>query len=703
LSASQHTGPEPAGGKLMDTSTRLPVTFFRNYAATTKRQEMWSLDALGRHIASTTAIEKDRLPWLKLATFGDIRNKPQGLGKDGKPIPIEAWSLRHDANVLSVTGIEADYDAEQMSFDEAVEIATSQGILSIVYTSPSHTEDKQRWRILCPLGNAVEPAARSKMMGRLNGLYRGIFSGESWTLSQSYYFGSVASNPSHRVEVIDGAPLDQHEDLDEIWAGKPNTTAKVGTSSAQQSGPLNEAELLEQIIRGDSYHAAYIRLLGRWAFDGVSMIDARQKVVDAMESVFPPDRDARWKTRFDDIDRCIFYVFGKEATKRDSGTESSRRRLDQNDKDQPVYAPLRTVNPIQYWGKPVPQRRWIVDRWLPIPSVTLLYADGGVGKTQVAQQLMTSCATGKPWLGLRVEPCRSFALFCEDDEDELHRRQAAINIQYNLRFDELEAMRWASGTGEDNVLVRFEPNGRAIMTERFEDLIKQTKDHGARLLIIDTAADTFGGNENDRGQVRQYIGNALSRAAREIDGAVLVNAHPSRTGLSTGNLDGGSTGWNNSARSRWSLQRPVDEDGNEVLGSDERILTRRKANYASVGDTIRLQWIDGVMVSTDSGASPYTALARRAQCEGLFLDMLDRAEAQGRPVSQSLNAGNFAPKVFSKAPDRQGFSKRDFESAMEVLLAAGQLVVVPYGSASRGTVKLVRTTQTDPDECPSDA
>lgn len=165
--------------------------------------------------------------------------------------------------------------------------------------------------------------------------------------------------------------------------------------------------------------------------------------------------------------------------------------------DKP-FQPLRTVDPTSLFGLHVPQRRWIVQDWLPIPAVTANYADGGVGKTQLAQQLQTSGATGKPWLGLRVEPCKSFGLYCEDDEDELHRRQDAINRQYGICFGDLGNMRWASGTAEDNVLIRFERDGEAIMTPRFNDLIQQAKEFGARLLIIDTAADTFGGNENDR-------------------------------------------------------------------------------------------------------------------------------------------------------------------------------------------------------------
>ena len=229
------------------------VTFFTGFAATRKSEGQWSLTALARHIAARTGPKKKKLPWLKLATFGDDKT-PLVPAADGSG-RMTGGSLRHDANLLTVTGVEADYDAEQVSFDEAVDRITNAGLLAIVYTSPSHMEDRQRWRVLCPLSSPAAPYMRAEMLGRLNGLYRGIFSIESWTLSQSYYYGSVASNPSHKVEVIDGTPIDLHDELDEIWTGKPNTapTEQNGTG-ALRSGRLNEADALAEITSGASYH-----------------------------------------------------------------------------------------------------------------------------------------------------------------------------------------------------------------------------------------------------------------------------------------------------------------------------------------------------------------------------------------------------------------------------------------------------------------
>jgi GrpB-like predicted nucleotidyltransferase (UPF0157 family) len=42
-------------------------------------------------------------------------------------------------------------------------------------------------------------------------------------------------------------------------------------------------------------------------------MEARQRLVSAMQEVLPADRDERWQTRFDDIDHCLEDIYGKGA------------------------------------------------------------------------------------------------------------------------------------------------------------------------------------------------------------------------------------------------------------------------------------------------------------------------------------------------------------------------------------------------------
>src|SRR5262249_14334458 len=92
----------------------ITVTFFKDKSASSKDCEDLTLPDLRDRIAKTPAKTKSKLPWLKLAIFGDKPNKK--------------GCLRYNANVLEVSGAEADYDSEQIAFDTAVATIEQAGI-----------------------------------------------------------------------------------------------------------------------------------------------------------------------------------------------------------------------------------------------------------------------------------------------------------------------------------------------------------------------------------------------------------------------------------------------------------------------------------------------------------------------------------------------------------------------------------------------
>lgn len=185
----------------------LRVTFFESASAQAKTEAEISLRALIPRLTSTTAASKAALPWLKLATFGDTRS-PRG-------------SLRHDANVLAIDGAEADYDGESITLDRGRAILAGANLAAILYTSPSHTEATPRWRVLCPTSKSLAPIERVRMVARINGLFVGALAKESFTLSQSYFYGCITGSDAHQVLAIEGRAVDLADDLDAEAVGKP--------------------------------------------------------------------------------------------------------------------------------------------------------------------------------------------------------------------------------------------------------------------------------------------------------------------------------------------------------------------------------------------------------------------------------------------------------------------------------------------------
>lgn len=74
-----------------------------------------------------------------------------------------------------------------------------------------------------------------------------------------------------------------------------------------------------------------------------------------------------------------------------------------------------------------PERRWIVPGWLARGTGCLFVGEAGVGKSLLAQQLVTAVAAGKRFLGLDTVQVPTLYVTCEDSDDELHRRQQPIN------------------------------------------------------------------------------------------------------------------------------------------------------------------------------------------------------------------------------------------------------------------------------------
>jgi len=303
--------------------------------------------------------------------------------------------------------------------------------------------------------------------------------------------------------------------------------------------------------------------------------------------------------------------------------------------------PLVIVSPTALCGISPPERRWLVRDWIPYGVVTALYGDGGLGKSLLAQQLQTGTALGTAWLGLPVEHVASLGVYCEDSQDELWRRQASINESYRIDFDMLNDVHWLPRLGEDNLLMTFGRSGIAELRKFHAAVLAAARDHKARLVIVDTAADTFGGNENDRGQVRQFVQRALGSIALAIDGSVILCAHPSRAGITSGEGDGGSTGWSNAFRLRLYLRGPVLQPG-EPPDPNARVLERRKANYAPRKDELRLRWRQGV-IEPEAPVVPGITPLGKIDALGVFLDLV-----QNRTLSQVSNSGNYAPRVFGR-------------------------------------------------------
>jgi RecA-family ATPase len=348
---------------------------------------------------------------------------------------------------------------------------------------------------------------------------------------------------------------------------------------------------------------------------------------------------------------------------------------------------LPWTHPTTFQDVPVPQRDWLVEDLIPAHAVTMISGDGGLGKSLLALQLMTCCALDKDWLGRKTKPVKAMGVFCEDELNELHYRQDAINRHYGCDFKDLENCQWLSRVGEDNTLVHYVTRTEhGERREEFEEsyLISHIENaahkFGAQLLVMDSLHDLYGGNENDRRQARQFI-QTLRELAIGINGAVVLLAHPSLSGMTAGTGSAGSTAWNNAVRSRLYLTRPKPADG-DPEDFDARTLKTMKANYGQIGGEIKLRYDQGVFVCDLAAGrgGPMDRVEARS-LEQRFLDALRQITERGQTVSHKPKAGNYAPKVMCRLPEFRGYSARDIEQVLLDLWAKGSITEGPIGKS----------------------
>lgn len=267
----------------------------------------------------------------------------------------------------------------------------------------------------------------------------------------------------------------------------------------------------------------------------------------------------------------------------------------------------------------------------------------------------------------------------EDDEDELHRRLADIVHGSGGQFSDRERLTLRSLAGEDALLAVLDrQTGALVPTPLYAEIEARIEEDKPAVIVLDTLADLFPGNENDRAQARQFIGLLRGWAIRHSC-AVILLAHPSLSGLNSASGTSGSTGWNNSVRSRLYLERVVHE-GHEA-NPDARVLRTMKANYGRTGGEITMTWKDGVFVP-DQQRTSLDRMAATAKAERVFLKLLRLFSEQGRRVNDK-GSTSYAPKVFAEHPQSEGLTKRAFKTAMETLLADGRVVLEAEGPQSR--------------------
>jgi RecA-family ATPase len=360
----------------------------------------------------------------------------------------------------------------------------------------------------------------------------------------------------------------------------------------------------------------------------------------------------------------------------------------------PAGAPLSFSDPAAWEGREIPPREWLVHDWIPAAAVTLLSGDGAIGKTTLALQLAVAVKLGLPdWVGGLVDRPGPVIFFsAEEEEAEIWRRIEAIRAARGIKFSDLSGLHVFCMPDSDCAFAMPDAHGSMQTTPLWRGLAAAISNIRPVLVVLEAAADLFGGNEISRRQVSQFI-RILRGPAVATRTAVLLLAHPSASGRNSGTGEAGSTQWHNSVRSRLYLTAPKgdsDTRDQDAPDSDVRELRFMKSNYGPKGRAVRLRWERGVYVPVGGGSS-LKRIEAEAMVDEIFLRCLDTRTAQGIEVGPNTGR-NYAPAVFEGMPEAAGIKRKAFAASQERLLSLGQIKAVKIGPPSRSRSVLTRTS-----------
>ena len=627
-------------------------------------------DLVRRVVDAATYLEKAHCPLISMCDYGETLSANQ--------------CIRYAENVRRIYGVELDYDLEQMTLEEGAERLRLANIEACLYTSASHTPARPRWRVLAPLADPTLPQQRAVLVGRLNRILGGVASRESFTLSQSFYIGRVRG-AAYETAVTHGRCIDEVdlEPLYHVSNGAKGEGARDLTSDAQ---------LREAFSRGEDRYQAMLKLSARWAARGMDASD----IETSLEALFGDGASVNGdgvdlRKRIPGIAASAVAKFGESRREvpavpppevPDWYEERESEPFGEGDSESPdpsapSEAPKLIDKRIQ-WGalatESPPERDWSIKGWLGQGHVTLISGPPGSGKTALCQALASAIALGYQVLDEVPKPRRVLFWAGEDDRDELWRRQIAIaqwlGVPLAAFADNLILMPLDA---EDITLAAAGREG-LLITPRMKELREQIGDLDIGTVFLDSSARVFGGNENDRHQVTQFIAG-LTWALTPTLAALGLIGHPAKA---LGSEFSGSTAWEASVRARWFFgfhapdakpDEPVDP------ASPERFLAKRKTNY-SVRDARKVLYANGVM-TVQSPEPGQAAGARRSRpyLADEVVHLLRRLERTGLTASASPQAANFLPKVLRQAGLlTDSFTDRDVRDGLGAALASGRVM-----------------------------
>ena len=325
-------------------------------------------------------------------------------------------------------------------------------------------------------------------------------------------------------------------------------------------------------------------------------------------------------------------------------------------------------------NKPIPKREWVCRDWIGYYPI-LFSGKGSAGKSLLIQQWASSIALGRTFIGEIAQPKRVLYWACEEEQDELHRRQIGFSRHMRQPLSAFRDFMAVPRLGCENTLYTTE-YGRPMWTPMIELLRQQVNDFMADVLILDNIGHVFGANENARHDVTAFINGLYGLVCGRKFSLILIG-HPAK---SEGSEFAGSGAWENAVRMRWYLgdslpgeKRSVDDESDIDPNSQLRFLCKRKTNY-SAQDYVRFVLDDGVFKpeEIDPDTTGVYGQLRRRKATVTVVDGIKTLAGMGKHCSEAKGQ-NYLPALLAEFGLLNNCTRGEVADAMRHLMTEGKL------------------------------
>jgi AAA domain len=321
--------------------------------------------------------------------------------------------------------------------------------------------------------------------------------------------------------------------------------------------------------------------------------------------------------------------------------------------------------------------QWLVRNYVEADSLALMFGDPGCGKSFAAIDLACCIATGTPWHANRTNPGAVFYIAGEG-QNGLMRRFAAWSQHNDIPLSGVPLFVGHRPAQLVNA-------GAAAEVANAVEEMQAASGHKPALIVVDTLARNFGGDENSQEDMGAFIANLdnFLRKSGEWDATVLVVHHSGHADKARGR---GSSALKGAVDAEYSLTK--DESGVVRMEATKMKDAEQPAPVAFRLDPITIegllddegQPVTSAVLSSVAHVPPArNGKVGRGRNQTIALSVLaDLVDEHRVRLAESGNSPDGARVTLDQWRDRlasKGIDRKRFYDLRNTLKAAGQIVV----------------------------